>query len=197
MNFKDYLIIGHDAERENVKWLTGEWDNEPDFVKWKYQGVNCYINRAFPAGYLRGYIQIPTHHPLYIKVGKGKWSHSTDKWANFGFLDFPWGVTYLGRPTRSEFHEARLDKESRLKLGDELVAGFDCCHIHMFRDLRIENRINVCCTDNYYNFSLLKRICQNGVDQLLEVKEKKSISQEDALNNFFGNAALDFSGEIK
>lgn len=38
-----------------------EWDNEPDFKKWEYLGLTCYIYRNPNSGTLCGYVEAPEY----------------------------------------------------------------------------------------------------------------------------------------
>lgn len=61
---------------QKLKWYGyGEWVEEPDIVKFEYNGFHCLIRRIFDDenkvddiyGHLCGYIDIPKCHPFYQK----------------------------------------------------------------------------------------------------------------------------------
>lgn len=47
-------------------WDSGPWDNEPDRIEWRYQGLPCLIVRN-SMGALCGYVGVPEGHPWYRK----------------------------------------------------------------------------------------------------------------------------------
>ncbi len=54
------------SDEKIVLWGHGEWVEEPDFVEFEHENIQCKILRAC-TGVLNGYVRIPHNHPYYQK----------------------------------------------------------------------------------------------------------------------------------
>ena len=82
-----------------------EWENEPDYLEFKYRGFNCEIKRHPKHGGLRGYVWIPHQYRIVTDM---------ENITNYCCLpiEVHGGVTY-----------GRLNDDC-----DYFVIGFDCHH---------------------------------------------------------------------
>lgn len=97
-------------------WDDGEWNNEPDKIKWS-QTINnytykCKIRRT-NLGILVGYVVVTKDHPVCDIDGP---------------LDFNvhGGITYCGKNPKDVYSLSDVSKPSD---NGEKWLGFDCCHI--------------------------------------------------------------------
>jgi hypothetical protein len=53
-------------KEDRSNWNTGEWDNEPDRVEWRFLGFPCLARRG-GSGNWCGYVAVSANHPWYEK----------------------------------------------------------------------------------------------------------------------------------
>jgi hypothetical protein len=51
------------------QWAEGEWDNEPNFMKWRdpASGLLCIVRRHAFLGTLNGYVCVKRGHPFFMR----------------------------------------------------------------------------------------------------------------------------------
>lgn len=81
--------------------MEKEWEKEPNFLEWNFNGLHCIINRTMDFGHLCGYVGVNKDHPLY-----------KEQYRN---LEVHGGITYIG----NEMHFMNKDL---------FYFGFDCGH---------------------------------------------------------------------
>lgn len=147
-------------------WGAGEWDDESDFLCFKYKGYVCSLGRCLGemsencfSGFLCGYMTVPKTHRLYDGKDWGK------QWLD---LDVHGGITYC---------------EMR---GDDFVLGFDCAHhndmipgMKTFQEKHLERFMNLYKDLNYKpsktvyrNLQYVINNCKHLVDQVIELDSK-------------------------
>lgn len=96
-------------------WSRGEWDEEPDLLRWDTKGLPCALVRN-GLGAWCGYVGLAPDHPDH-----GKRPHELDEVVNVYC-----GVTYADDPTEGIRAACRLRKETALP--SMFWVGFDCAH---------------------------------------------------------------------
>lgn len=93
---------------DRTGWPSGPWDDEPDELEWKLDGLDGYIGLILrnPMGALCGYVGIPTGHALHGRVQRG-----------CEFLAVHGGITFA----------APWVHESGAVMW---LVGFDCLHVY-------------------------------------------------------------------
>lgn len=52
---------------DRSRWPSGPWDDEPDRLEWRHQGVPCLIQRHYQLGNWCGYAAVAPGHPWHGK----------------------------------------------------------------------------------------------------------------------------------
>jgi hypothetical protein len=97
-------------------WQRGEWDEEPDLLRWDCCGYPCALVRT-PIGAWCGYVGLQHDHPDH---GGGQGDTETD-------LSAHGGVTWAGAPT-SGIKAACALREHEVGMPSMYWIGFDCAH---------------------------------------------------------------------
>lgn len=135
---------------DKSKWPRGEWDDEPDEVRWSYRGVDCLVLRPTAMGHLCGYVRIPEDHPC-MQWGEYLWD-APDSVA----VEVHGGVTFGPRP-----FEGRADLPG-------VWVGFDCNHHLDYApgsDASLRE-IGLRCEGGYRNLNYVKRETERLAVQL-------------------------------
>lgn len=101
---------------DRAGWVRGEWDEEPDLLRWDAEGHPCALVRN-PLGAWCGYVGLYPKHPDYDKR-----PHELDEVVNVHC-----GVTYAGDTTAGLRAACALRKEE-VALPSTFWVGFDCAH---------------------------------------------------------------------
>jgi hypothetical protein len=75
-------------------WPRGEWDNEPDLLKFTYLGYKCQILRMADTGHLNGYVGITKTHPF---VNKSQSSQIVMELSIESLIAVHGGITFADR----------------------------------------------------------------------------------------------------
>lgn len=97
---------------DRTDWDSGPWDDEPDRIEWRSQGMPCLIVRN-GSGALCGYVGVPPGHPWH---GKG---------YDYADASVHGGLTYADKCQAGGHicHVARPGEPD-----DVWWLGFDCAH---------------------------------------------------------------------
>ena len=100
---------------EKSKWGEGEWQNEPDKIKFKDEltGYPCLILRT-DLGHLCGYVDVSKDHPFY-----------GGDYNNFGNIYVHGGITFSRLGHR--FYNSEENDSKKI-----WWFGFDCAHCYDF-----------------------------------------------------------------
>lgn len=101
--------------KDRAGWNSGEWDNEPDRIEWRWLGpprLACLIVRG-PSGALCGYVAVPPGHPYH-----GRDYEKCD-------VDVHGSLTYADKCAEGG-HVCHVAKPG--ESDDVWWLGFDCAH---------------------------------------------------------------------
>jgi hypothetical protein len=97
-------------------WQRGEWDEEPDLLRWDCCGYPCALVRNAMGAWC-GYVGLPPDHP----------DHGDEQSSLEMDLSAHGGVTYAGDPTIGIVAACAL-REHEVGLPSMYWVGFDCAH---------------------------------------------------------------------
>ena len=105
--------VWHDPKIDKVAWGSGEWNDEPDMVKWidPVTQLLCVIARHPKTGHWNGYVVVKKNHPCY---GLNEEDELLSKVRVHG------GLTYSGK-----FPSEGMDRPMPT---EDWCFGFDCAH---------------------------------------------------------------------
>ena len=106
--------------QDRKTWVSGPWDDEPDYLAWQYEGLDCTLRRGLFGAWC-GYVDASRHAANDYNVHGGitfmhagvigfDCAHSTDympgRAAQTGFNGKPLGVDrYINMETARSFTE--------------------------------------------------------------------------------------------
>lgn len=127
------------------------WKDEPNELKFEWEGLPCVILRHPTLLYLCGYVGIPPEHKLFGKGYDEASSGSNDVGAVHG------GLTYADKGLPNKDHP------------DLWWFGFDCAHAGDFSPGMLKYGIHHL-DDTYRDIDFVRKECERLVKQLREAQ---------------------------
>lgn len=93
------------------RWPRGPWDQEPDKIEFRHQGMACMMSRA-ASGHWCGYVAVGPHHPM----------HRAKLFTINRYVPFDRELNY-GQMCRAHVCHVVIDPEQE---HDVFWIGFDC-----------------------------------------------------------------------
>lgn len=128
MNEKRTWRVDPARFRNRDDWPAGQWDNEPDRIKWEddQSGLPCLILRG-PMGALCGYVGVPAGHPWHGRDYRWYDDDGNEIDNPVAQIEVHGGVTYAmpcdGDPENGVCHVAEPGADD-----DVWWVGFDTAH---------------------------------------------------------------------